>query len=589
MTTVTFTINGQEVSAPAGTTILKAAQDAGIDIPTLCHHPALPPVGGCRICLVDVKGQRTLQTACTFPVSEGMEVQTDNERVLKARKLVLDLLFSERNHFCMYCEMSGDCELQKLGYRYGIDHWVYPAYTQPFPVDATRKFFLMDHNRCVLCGRCIRACAELAANHTLELRERGTESMVSADGNSPFGASSCVACGSCLQVCPTGALFERRSAFMGRSSQAQFVKSTCAGCSLGCGITIVTRGDNVLRIEGDWDALTNKGVLCRMGRFDPLYEERVRLTQPLVKTGAGLVPATWEEALQAVAKRIGAVAAAEIGVLTTSSATNEALYALQALFRKGLGVTNMGLLNKVAPLAKRPGALTDLDGSDLIVVAGADPVKEQPVVSFRLKKNIDRGARLILVTDATDSELAAFASFQFRMAEIDKALKIAARADAPVVLYGAAVTPAVLAALETLPAKTSFLALQLGVNTRAALALGLANGFVPTAAKLLYVLLGEDTSEKVEVGDGTFLVVQTVFASLLTAKADVVLPAASWSERAGSLTDTQGHTHQLAAALAPKGNAKPDWEVLTLLARALGKNIGNDLADIAAQAAREIK
>lgn len=205
MTMVTISMNGQEVSAPSGSTILQAAKLAGIDIPTLCHHQALVPVGACRICLVEVAGQRSLQTACTFPINSGMQVQTESPRVVSARKLVLDLLFSERNHYCMYCEMSGDCELQNLGYRYGIDHWVYPAYTKPFPVDATHKYILMEHNRCVLCWRCMRACGELVANHTLGLRQRGAETMIHADMNLPFGESSCVSCGTCRQVCPTGA------------------------------------------------------------------------------------------------------------------------------------------------------------------------------------------------------------------------------------------------------------------------------------------------------------------------------------------------------------------------------------------------
>jgi formate dehydrogenase major subunit len=151
--------------------------------------------------------------------------------------------------------------------------------------------------------------------------------MVSADGNDPFGQSSCIACGTCLQVCPTGSLFDRRSSFMGRSELTQSVKSTCSQCSLGCGTKIVTRGGNVLRIEGDWDAEVTKGLLCQKGRFDPLYEERPRITQPLVRKSGRLVPTDWQEALQAAAGKITG-AAGNIGVLTTSNATNEALYLL---------------------------------------------------------------------------------------------------------------------------------------------------------------------------------------------------------------------------------------------------------------------
>ena len=135
-----LTINGQAISAPVGSTILQAAKQGGIDIPTLCNHPALRPVGACRICVVEVKGQRVLQTACTFPITEGMEVQTESPRVVGARKLVIDLLFSERNHYCPFCEASGSCELQSLGYRYRLDHWAFPTYLKPFPVDASHRF-----------------------------------------------------------------------------------------------------------------------------------------------------------------------------------------------------------------------------------------------------------------------------------------------------------------------------------------------------------------------------------------------------------------------------------------------------------------
>ncbi len=161
MVKIRITMNGSEVLAPQGVTILDAAKSVGINIPTLCHHPKLEPIGACRICVVEVKGQRSLVTSCTFPVFEGMEVETESPKVVAARKLILDMLFSERNHYCPFCEMSGDCELQNLGYLYGIDHWVFPTYTRAFPVDSTRTYFFMDQNRCVLCQRCVRPVMNL--------------------------------------------------------------------------------------------------------------------------------------------------------------------------------------------------------------------------------------------------------------------------------------------------------------------------------------------------------------------------------------------------------------------------------------------
>ena len=591
---VNITMNGQKLSAPAGSTILQAAKQAGIDIPTLCDHPALIPVGACRICVVEVKGQRTLITACTFPITEGLEIQTESEQVVKARKLILDLLFSERNHYCPMCEMSGDCELQNLGYRYGLDHFIYPTYTKGFPVDASRKYFLMDHNRCVLCGRCERACGDLVANHTLGLRNRGASSMIHADANVPFGQSTCVSCGSCLQVCPTGALCDKRSAFMGREIQSEHIKSTCNKCSIGCGMEIVTRGGNVLRIVGDWDGKVNDGLLCKLGRFYPLYEERKRVTSPLVRRGGKLLSTSWDDALKAIAERIGSANAQEIGVLTSSDATNEALFLLSKLFCKELKATNVGMLNNAAPklFEKSQGSLADVAKGDVILVAGCDPVKDQPVASFMVKRAIDRGARLIVV-DGKDNGLAPFAYMTLEMANISKAIEIAERAQQPVVLYGAGVTEKAAEALKKLQGKAAFVALEPGVNTRAAVAFGFNNGFKPSAVKVLFALLGEQEvgGEDVlkSVDKSAFVVVQASFVSPLTERADVVLPMAIWSERAGSLTNTEGSVQKVNKAVEPAGEAKPDWEVISLLADKLGKKLGASLEEISARATQEIK
>lgn len=587
------TINGQAVSVPVGSTILQAANQVGIDIPTLCNHPALVAVGACRICVVEVKGQRNLQTACTFPVTEGMEIKTESERVIKARKLILDMLFSERNHYCMYCEMSGDCELQSLGYRYGIDHFVYPTYTKPFPVDATRKDIIMEQNRCVLCWRCMRACRDLVANHTLGLRQRGAKSMIHADANVPFGESSCISCGTCQQVCPTGALFDKRSAFMGRDLQTEHTKSTCNRCSVGCGIEIVTRGGNVLRIKGDWKVKVNGGLLCKHGRFDPLHDERERITGPLIRRKGKLEPVNWSEALEMVAKRISAHTG-ELGVLTSSNVTNEALYLLSHLFHEELKTTNIGLLNDVAPrlFEKGKGSLAEITQSDMILVVGSDPVNDLPVASFLIKRTVDRGARLIVVDDK-ENGLTPFAFMHLGMGDIKKGIEIAERADHPMVLYGAGATKEASAALKKLQKKAAFVALEPGVNTHAAVTFGLVNGFKPAAAKLLYVLLGEEDGDGKDVlkklGKNIFVVVQASFVSPLTEQADVVLPMAIWSERSGSLTNTEGLVQKVSKAVNAKGEAKPDWEILSLLAEKLGKKPGASLEVISARAARKLK
>jgi len=618
MVNVNITMNGQKVSAPPGSTILQAAKLAGIDIPTLCDHPALIPIGACRICVVEVKGQRTLITACTFPITEGMVVETESPQVVSARKFILDMLFSERNHYCPFCEASGDCELQNLGYRYGLDHWIYPTYTKPFPLDASHKNLIMEHNRCVLCGRCERACSELVANHTLGLRNRGNAAMIHCDADLPWGESSCISCGTCSQVCPTGAIFNRRSSFMGREAQTEITKSTCSRCSIGCGTEIITRYGNVLRIQGDWDSKVSGGRLCEHGRFDPLYDERERVTRPLLRRGGKLEPVSWDEALKAVADRVGGVNAHQVGVLTSSNCTNEALYLLAGLFRQELKASNVGLLNDIAPklngkpkgsLAaffqnllrfphapkstdKSKGSLAKIAASDVILVIGADPVKDQPVSSFFIKRSVDKGARLVVV-DGKDNGLAPFAFMNVEMTDIEKAIEVAERAREPIVLYGAGVTEAAAAALKKLQEKASFVPLEPGVNTHGAIAFGLANGFKPSTVKVLYALIGEEDCNGrdvlKDVDKNAFIALQASFVSPLTERADVVLPMAIWSERAGSLTNTEGCVQKVNKALEPVGEAKPDWEVLALLAEKLGKRLGASLDEIWANASEQLK
>jgi formate dehydrogenase major subunit len=593
MAKIRVIINGQEVLAPLGVTILEAATQAGIDIPTLCHHRALMPIGACRICVVDIKGQRNLQAACAFPISEGMEIETETPRVVAARKLILDMLFSERNHYCPFCEISGDCELQNLGYRYGIDHWVYPTYTQAFPLDATRKYFVMEQNRCVLCQRCARACGELVANHTLGLRERGAESMIHADANVPFGESTCISCGTCLQVCPTGSLVDRRSSFMGRGDQTERVKSICNKCSVGCGMQIVTRGGNVLRIEGDWDASVNSGLLCKAGRFDPLYDERTRITRPMLRRKGKLEPASWGDAIKAVAKRLDDTEAKEIALLVSGDATNEALYLAGRLFQKELRSKNVGLIPGAAPewIGKKPGTFADLIGSDMLLLVGANPGQDQPVASFRIKRLVDKGMRLVVVDDG-ENGLAPFAETTLKLADIGKAIEIADEVDSVTVLYGTGLTEKAARTLKKLGKKARFVALEPGVNTRAAVSLGLNNGFKAAAAKVLYVLQGEQEwgGEILnKTGDEAFVIAQACYASALTDRADVVLPAAIWSERSGSLTNTEGCIQMANRAVEPEGEAKPDWEILSLLADKLGKKLGASFDDISARAAKELK
>lgn len=205
----TLTINGKDVSARAGQTILEVAQENNIYIPTLCHLDGLSDIGACRLCVVEVKGQNKLLPACVTSVFEGMEVTTQSDRLQKHRRTILELLFAERNHICSVCVANGHCELQSLAQEQGVTHVRLPYRNPELPVDASHERFTADHNRCVLCMRCVRVCAEIEGAHVWDVMGRGIDSMVITDLHEDWGKSTCTRCGKCVQVCPTGALFDK--------------------------------------------------------------------------------------------------------------------------------------------------------------------------------------------------------------------------------------------------------------------------------------------------------------------------------------------------------------------------------------------
>ena len=205
----TLQIDGQEVSARAGQTILEVAKENDIHIPTLCHLDGLTDVGACRLCVVEIKGNNKLFPACVTSVFEGMEVSTDTERLRKHRRTILELLFAERNHICSVCVSNGHCDLQSMAQEQGLTHVRLPYRNPELTVDASHERFTVDHNRCILCTRCVRVCSEVEGAHVWDVMGRGINSIVITDLHEDWGKSSCTRCGKCVQVCPTGALFDK--------------------------------------------------------------------------------------------------------------------------------------------------------------------------------------------------------------------------------------------------------------------------------------------------------------------------------------------------------------------------------------------
>ena len=565
MALVNVTIDGHEIKAQAGQTILEAALAAGIDIPTLCHHPALEPIGACRICLVEVEKQRNLQPACTFKVADGMVVHTESEKVVETRRFLLELLFAERNHYCMYCQMSGDCELQSLAYRYGLDSWLYPRPYPSMPVDATREHFVMDHNRCILCRRCVRACQELVGNYTLGLKGRGISTMIVADTDVPFGESSCLSCGTCLQVCPTGALMDRHSAYRGVGEDVERVKSTCLECSVGCGVELIARDNQLLRVEGDWDAQVNHGLLCVNGRFESLKDGRARISSPMLRHDGKLQEVSWDEALEAIATRVKELSAESLVALASSRVTNEALSAFARTFKNVASLTPIP-----THLSEAEGSLSDLEEADLFVVVGTDLDSDHKVVGMAVRRGLmNRGARLVIVGEGGPTDIA---HYKFSGDQLDKAVALAQGASSPVVIYGAKEGELLSTLRESLGDKASFLALVPGSNARGLLAAGINGEATVAGTKGAFVLLADEAVDDTlldRLSGLEFLAVQAGYDNPLVERADVVLPATTWAEKSGTVTNTEGHTQEIRAALRPPAGVKDDLEVLEALAAKL--------------------
>ena len=607
---INLTIDGKNVEVQEGTTVLEAAEAAGIYVPTLCHHPQLTPYGGCRLCMVEVEGARTLQPSCTLPATDGMVVTTHSEKILKARKFVLTLLFSERNHFCMYCQVSGgDCELQNRAYDEGMTHWDLQPNWQPYEVDASHPFMVLDNNRCILCRRCVRACGELVGNFTLGFEERGANSFLVADYDVPFGESSCISCGTCVQICPTGAIIDRQSAYQGKEMDVEHHVGVCTECSIGCQWDVLSRDNRLVRIEGDWDAALNNGLLCDKGRFLPLEDDRPRLLTPLVRKDGSLKATTWEEAMDSLVKNIGK--GKTLAALASTRLPAEDLALFKSLFADELGaglVTSLEEGTATASLAAKSenssarfeASLDALKDTDAVLSLKLDLVEDHQVAGFFIKRQLQNGTKLI-VADADENKLAEKAVITLSLtsgkeisflnalmnavdkgtddADMDEAAKILQAAEKPCIVYGkgfaananAEAVDALLKLADKLNA--SLIGVKGNANSMAAAQLSLEAPFSPDGIESAFVMLGdEDPTQKLikTLEEIPFLAVQAAYSSQLTGNADVVLPVTTWAEQSGTYLNMDGRLQKAVKALEAPEGVFTSYDALLMIAKQLG-------------------
>ncbi len=363
-------MNGREFAFQPGETILEVARQHDVDIPTLCHLAGASPTGACRICVVEVEGARTLLTACSTPASNGMVVRTESPKVVRARKSTLELLLSSGNHNCAVrgsdgrewtdfqlavqesdnaealCPVWGDCRLQELAYKYQADGQRYPRTEVKYPIEDVNPFIVRDFSRCILCGRCVQACNDIQVNNAISFGYRGAESKIVAGEDYPLVNSDCVFCGECVQVCPVGALVEKQGRYHYRPWEIEKVRTTCSYCGVGCQLDLHVKDNKIVKVEGTEGVGPNYGSLCVKGRFGyDFVNHPDRLTKPMIRENGKHREATWDEALDLVAKRFSEIkkehGSDTMGVLTSARITNEENYLAMKFGRAVLGTNNV--------------------------------------------------------------------------------------------------------------------------------------------------------------------------------------------------------------------------------------------------------
>lgn len=339
-------INGKDYEFEEGTTLLKACQSIGIKVPTFCHDDRLKSVSSCRICVVDVVNGRGLVTSCSSQIYEGMEVETDNEKVFQARKEILELLFSNHPNDCLTCQKSGSCKLQDYCYEYGVIDGAYRSgERKAFGIDDSNPFYTYDPDKCILCGKCVRVCSELQGTNAIGMENRGFVSKVSTPFNLGLEHSTCVSCGNCVAVCPTGALMPKAKERF-RQWEIKKTKTTCPYCAVGCQLNLLTKDGKVVGSEPFMRQEPNDGMLCVKGRFAYNFiNHKDRLRTPLIKRNGIFEEASWEEALSLVTEKINGIKKEygpdAMGGFSCARATNEDNYIFQKFMRTAVGTNNV--------------------------------------------------------------------------------------------------------------------------------------------------------------------------------------------------------------------------------------------------------
>jgi NADH dehydrogenase/NADH:ubiquinone oxidoreductase subunit G len=616
--TINLTIDGKDVRVPEGTNLIDAAEAAGIHIPNLCYLKGMRGIGACRMCLVEVEGMKAPAVACIMRAKDGMNVTTTTEQILEMRKFVIDLILSMHPLDCMTCTKAGMCNLQQYAYDFELKESNFTRKKFGFPVDEANPFIKRDPDYCILCGRCVRVCKEQDTN-VLDFMGRGVGAKVVTAKDKPLQESGCTFCGSCVDACPVNALLEADRWRRGREWEYEKTKSVCLSCGNGCDIMIGAKEGRIVKINAGAPEGSVEKYICAIGRFgfDSLVSD-IRLTTPLKREGNTLKETSWKDVLKIVSEKLKK-SGKNTEIITTGGILNQDAFVLSKLASdvvKTKHIDTTVSLYADADSMKFSNSV-EVDSADVIMLVGLNPSQWErvlPALDASIRKRVARGAKLIAI-NSEETGISSVSALHIKgdgaatLAQISKSLTAKGRKagkEMATALSRVSVTEDSEKAADILiEAKNAVIfcspsffkaskniallipiavaAVPLEANARGVVALGLTTAgktykeMTTGKGDVLYAV-GELLFEKRP--DVKFLIVQASYMTKLAKQADIVLPAASFLESQGTITNYLGKIKELFKAVDPPGTAKQHKDIFLELAKTMGAPIKESAAEM---------